>query len=378
VAQTGRQRTLVTLLSVSTSAALFVTEIARAQAAHPAPTTAPVAEVPALPPIDVGAWLRVGARVQGTDPHKLDDQSIDTIYAQLHAAGKVHKNVSLALGLNANGLAKSVAVMDAIIGFDFADPIHLWLGQLLVPVDRSNAAGPFFMIPWNYPGFLSVGAARVVLAPKTGPSGRNAGAVAWGDFAGGAVKYFAGVFDSGDVTQSPLYSGRLSVAFVGTEPGFWGNSSYFGKKDVLALGVAGQFQRRGSTAAAVPTVTTPLPDDYGEVNADGLAELLIGSGAWVTGEGAYYHFSGANNPVKDAFFVLGAIASPKVGWGNIQPAIRFQMGTGHELTVWSLDMFVSYLIKGPVLRATIGFQHVHLDNDMIGNAIQLGAQAIIF
>jgi len=29
-----------------------------------------------LPPIDVGAWVRVGARIQGRDPKKLDDPAV--------------------------------------------------------------------------------------------------------------------------------------------------------------------------------------------------------------------------------------------------------------------------------------------------------------
>ena len=45
--------------------------------------------------------------------------------------------------------------MDAIISFDLMDEFHVWAGHLLVPVDRANASGPFFMIPWNYPGFLT-------------------------------------------------------------------------------------------------------------------------------------------------------------------------------------------------------------------------------
>jgi len=382
------------LLSVSASLALQVAEMSRARAAEPpaapvgsaaAPTPSPARDAapPAtspepLPPIDVGAWLRVGARVQGTDPKGLDDQSIDTIYAQLHTLARVHRQVSLTLNLNANGLAKSVNLMDAIIGFDFADPIHLWLGQLLVPVDRSTAAGPFFMIPWNYPGLLSVGATRVVMTPKTGPSGRNAGGVVWGDVAGGAFKYFAGAFDSGDITQSPLYSARLAVDFIGKEPGFWGNSTYFGRKTVVALGVAAQFQRRGSAALALPPATASPADNYRELSVDGLAELLVGPGGWMTGEAAYYHFAGANNAVKDAFFVLAAIASPRLGWGNVQPMIRYQVGKGPQVKVWSVDAFVSYLITGSILRATLGFQRVHLDKETTGNAIQLGVQAIYF
>ena len=150
-----------------------------------------------LPPINVGAWLRVGARIQGTDPSKLDDQSMDTIYGELHAGGKIHKNVSVTLNLNANGLSKGAGIMDAIVGFDFVDPFHVWVGQLLVPADRANGSGPFFMIPWNYPGFYNVpGAPGAAVLPAEGPSGRNAGVVIWGDFMEGMFKYMAGAFNS--------------------------------------------------------------------------------------------------------------------------------------------------------------------------------------
>jgi hypothetical protein len=339
-----------------------------------------------LPPIDVGAWLRVGARVQGVyDPKKLDDQRMDVIYGELHVGGKVMKNVGVTLNLNASGLpspdyhSKSgvVQIEDAIVSFDFDDAIHLWAGQLLVPVDRSNLAGPFFMIPWNYPGFFSVGSNLVITAPKEGPSGRNTGMVVWGDFADGMFKYMAGAFDSGDVTLAPLYSGRLNLALMDKEPGFWGNASYFGEKNILSVGVGGQFQREGSTATAIPPAVAPAPADYGEMNADVLAEYKVGGG-WVTGEAAYYHFTGSNDAIKDAFFVTGAIASPQVGAGNIQPMIRYQMGKGDNVKVWNLDAFLSYLVKGPALRATLGFQHVDLDHDVAGNAVQLGAQAIFF
>ena len=207
----------------------------------------------ALPPIDVGAWTRVGGIFQNAyDPKKLNDFHLDNAYVELHAGGKVHKKVGVTLNLNANmtdysasGVAKPigngnplVAVMDAIISFDLQDELHVWAGHLLVPVDRSNASGPFFMIPWNYPGFF----ATIVAAPKEGPSGRNNGVVVWGDIQGGKLTYLAGVFDQGDVTTSPLYSGRLRLALWDEEPGFWGNGSYFGDKDLLTFGVGGQYQ----------------------------------------------------------------------------------------------------------------------------------------
>ena len=299
-------------------------------------------------------------------------------------AARSTRTSALRLNLNADALGKaagstgsaSVGVMDAILGFDFAEPLHLWVGQLLVPVDRSNGAGPFFMIPWNYPGFMSVGSKLVVTAPKEGPSGRNTGAVVWGEFGEGTFKYLVGAFNSADTSQRPLISGRLNLAVVGKESGFWGNASYFGDKDVVAFGVGSQYQKNGSPAPATPLGLTT--DDYGEVNADVLAEFKTGGGGWVTGEAAYYHFTGANDGIKDAMYVLAAYASPAMAGGNIQPMIRYQMGKGDVLKAWNVDAALGYLIKGPALRAMIGVQHVDLDNDVIGNAIQIGAQGIFF
>jgi hypothetical protein len=337
-----------------------------------------------LPPINVGAWLRVGARIQGTDPSKLDDQSMDTIYGELHAGGKIHKNVSVTLNLNANGLAKGAGIMDAIVGFDICDPFHVWVGQLLVPADRANGSGPFFMIPWNYPGFYSVpGAAGAAVLPAEGPSGRNAGVVIWGDVMDGMFKYMAGAFNSkttpatatspavpnnaADPTATPLYSGRLQLALLAKEPGFWGNGSYFGEKDVLSIGVSGQAQK----ALVGP--------NYGEFGADALAEFKVGGG-WVTGEVVYYHFTQDNAAFKNSVAILGAFASPTVGVGNIQPMVRYQVAKGEGITptVSAVDVALSYLVKGPALRAVATFQHVDLGNDVIGNSIQLGAQAIFF
>jgi hypothetical protein len=201
-----------------------------------------------LPPIDVGAWVRAGSIFQKqSDPKSLGDWHMDNSYVELHSGGKIHKNVGVTLNVNANLLAGTAAIEDAIISFDLMEPLHLWVGQLLVPVDRSNFSGPFFMIPWNYPGFLTVGGTTVVAAPKEGPSGRNTGGVVWGQFNEGQFKYLVGAFDNGNANTSPLYSGHLNLAIIGKEPGFWGNASYFGDKDVLAIGVGGQFQKHGSS-----------------------------------------------------------------------------------------------------------------------------------
>src|SRR5260221_162608 len=76
-----------------------------------------------------------------------------------------------------------------------------------------------------------------------GQSCRAAGVVIGGDFMEGMLKYMAGAFTSknppetptspavpnnaADPTATPLYSGRLQLALLAKEPGFWGNGSYF-------------------------------------------------------------------------------------------------------------------------------------------------------
>ena len=171
--------------------------------------------------------------------------------------------------------------MDAIVAFDPMDEFHMWAGRLLVPVDRANASGPFFMMPWNYPGFLTVGTKTLVAAPAKGRPDDN-GAVVWGDIAAGKLTYLAGVFDNADITKSPLFSGRVRLALWDPEPGFWGNASYFGDKDLLSFGLGAQSMAHGSTNAIGDK-------DWAEINFDALVEKKLGGGSFVTGEGAYYH-----------------------------------------------------------------------------------------
>jgi hypothetical protein len=339
-----------------------------------------------LPPIDVGAWLRVGGKFQGQDPSKVNDWQMDNAYVELHAGGKITKNVGVTLNLNANwagygvsGANPTVAVEDAIISFDFMDEFHLWAGRLLVPVDRSNAAGPFFMIPWNYPGFFS---GPFVGAPAEGPSGRNNGAVIWGDIAGGKFSYFGGVFDNGNVGSSPLFSAKLRLALLDPEPGFWGNASYFGDKDMLSFDVGAQ----GQGTQGLP----PGSKTYADINVDGLLEKKLGGGSFVTAEAAYYHFNVGTGGVSDSMYALLAYATPPVGVGNIQPMVRFQWEKVKDNTVtnpWNLDVAVSYLIKGPALRLLATYSYTKLLNfdattmalsNSSANSIQLGAQAIFF
>ena len=357
------------------------------EAATTPPTAAeamPATRPETLPPIDVGAWTRVGGKFQrSTEPKSLKDWRMDSAYVELHAGGKIHKMVGVTLNLNADMQgystgALSANIEDAIISFDFMEEFHLWGGHLLVPVDRANSSGPFFMIPWNYPS---------VASPKEGPFGRSNGAVVWGNIAGGKFKYLFGAFDNGDsagngttippVDTSPLYSGRVLISLLDAEPGFWGNASYFGDKDILSIGLGGQFQKHGSATMAEDKSWT-------EVNADILFEKKLPGGAFFTAEGAYYHFGVPDLSVSDAFYALVAFATSPIGIGNLQPMARIQyqkVKVPSGVTAnnpWNLDIALAYLIKGPALRVIATYGHTKVNDMTSTNSIQLGAQAIFF
>ncbi len=369
-----------------------------AQAATPplATEAMPATREEKLPAIDVGAWVRAAGRLQkGSDaPQSLAGLQMDTAYVELHAGGKIHKNVSVTLNLNANGLGGTAGIEDAIIGFDFADPIHLWLGQLLVPVDRANFSGPFFMIPWNYPGVF--GPAGVVAIPKEGPAGRNIGGAIWGNDPDGKIKYAVGLFlppAGSPSTATPLLSAHVSTALIGKETGYFGNETFFGNQDIVSIGVGAQYQKNGSVGPApvAPAMGAAPTDNYGEFTADALGEFKYGDGGWFSLDGAFYHFAGQYQAATDGFYVTAAIASPKVGVGNIQPMIRYQQGMGRTpaggsgaLNEYTVDASLNYLIMGPALRAMVNFEHAGVKNEtaagtlMEANMVQFGAQAIFF
>jgi hypothetical protein len=310
---------------------------------------------------------------------------MSSAYVELHAGGKIHKNVGVTLNLNADAAGVNVytghanaAIEDAIIQFDFDDAFHVWAGHLLVPVDRANASGPFFMIPWNYPGIVSVGATTQFYLPNEGGSGRNNGVVVWGDLVDNRLTYLAGAFDNGDpANTSPLFSGRLRLALWDTEPGFWGNASFFGDKNMLSVGVGGQYQKASGGGT-----------NYNEVNADVLLEKKVPGGGWFTAEGAYYHYNVADGGLSDSAYILAAFATGMMGVGNVQPMARYQWfkikGDGAPKPM-NFDAGISYLVKGPALRVLATYSYTKIppampvgDATITGNAIQIGAQAIFF
>jgi hypothetical protein len=255
---------------------------------------------------------------------------------------------------------------------------------MAVASDRSGLSGPFFMAAWKYPGSVLPGAPRI--GPKTGSfaglSANNGGTI-WGDLGGGRFKYYLGTYLS-DPRGDPVYISRLNVNFLEREPGYFSNSSYYGRRgDILSLGVAGQYQRHGSSYVVPRSVPpTTIRADYFGFNADLLFEKRLGQrGGVLDVEGAFYLFEGKYERFNRAWFGLVSYLIPvKVGIGKLQPLVRVQqandthLGTAPDEIVTTVDAQVGYLIRGNKVRGALGYtRHINAQN-LTGNNLWFGLQ----
>jgi hypothetical protein len=347
----------------------------------PAEVKAPKEEPP---PLNVSMWGRVDVQlnnaVPGSPPIQPAGDSMDDVYStadfQLHTSGKVYGAVSFTANFVATynpDIQGTVGLLDGIIQIEPSDYFNIWLGRMLVPVDRSNFSGYWFAAPWYYPGFGF--ADGQVTAPRQGPFGRNDGVTLWGQVEGGLLKYYVGAFDLYDVETSPLYSGRVSLALLDKEPGYYNSSTYYGK-DILTLAVGAQAKKDGSSAPN-PGGMGVLTDDYTEFNADILFEKNFAGAGVLDLEAAFYKFNGDFEPTDAAWYGVASYLLPNdIGPGKLQPLVRVQqaipsLDTADTSTL--IDAQIGYVVNSYATRFALGYRNGSAGDAEI-QAIYLGAQ----
>jgi hypothetical protein len=274
----------------------------------------------------------------------------------------------LPTGEVSGSITGSADILDLIGQFKFTDELNLWVGRMLVPSDRSNFSGAWFMAPWSYPGFYLPFSAPA--GPRQGPFGRNNGVTAWGEVGGGLFKYYAGAFDLFDQSQSPLVSTRVNLSLLSPEPGYYHSSAYYGK-DILAVGLSGQYKKDGSLGAA-----GTMPDDYTGFSVDVLYEKDLGSQGVLDLEGAFYGFYGDNEPLDNHFYAMASYLIPtELGIGKLQPLVRFQGASPADGSdMWSIvDVQAGYIIAPYAARVALLYQRTDAA-DAVSNAVIVGVQ----
>ena len=258
------------------------------------------------PPITIGAGVR--SSFVYNEPEVGDSTNkLNVDFARLYLSGPVDDKIKLTFNTEYNSAQNDVEVLDAIVQFEFSPKFNLWAGRFLPPSDRANLYGPFYAHHWSvYSDGIQDGYPFIF-------QGRANGAAYWGQF--GKVKVSGGAFDgetlTGDTTV--LGAGRVQVDFWDPEPGYYQNATYYGEKNILALGIAGQVQGGEKQAYTFDFL---------------LERKVSGGGAYtVEAEWARYDFLGGYNSrygVDQGGYVLGSYLFPKVvGRGKFEVLAKY-------------------------------------------------------
>jgi hypothetical protein len=356
--------------------------------APPAPV--PPAFPPAIPSLDYGARMRIGARFQDpANPKSLSSIS-GTADADLYMSGQIHRMLKWQLGLTiavngAPGSSSSVnaTLLDAIARFEPLPELNIFAGRMIVTADRFVPSGPWGMDEWFYPGLIPGIAAPAL--PKSGANGRDFGANVWGALLGGHAKYFVGAYQLQDPQLKPLWSGRFQVSLLSPEPAFYQRTTYYGDKDLVSVGVGAQFQKDGSVAAmAMPTAAMPMPaaapapDNHSEFNADLVIDKKLGTAGTLSVVGAAYVFGGDNRVWKSLYMgSVGFLFPQVIGIGKLRPSVRFQQAqfaAGRDPST-VIDVQLGYVVMNWWARFALGYRRSSVDlgrGAVAGNMLFLG------
>ena len=137
-------------------------------------------------------------------------------------------------------------------------------------------------------------------------------------------KYQIGAFEGKESNGDHLlYAGRLTLNLLDPEPGYYNSSTYYGSRDVLAIGLVGMTQ---NNAAGGPLAASGAFGDFVGWNIDLLAEKNLGEMGVATVEGAYYDYDGdgvgaaaVKGTEGSGYFILASYLCPtQVGTGSFQ------------------------------------------------------------
>lgn len=259
-----------------------------------------------LGPITVGAGLRTS--FVDTDPSSgPTTNQFELNDIRLYVNGPVYDNFKFMFNTDYNGATNSVQILDAVARYEPSAEFNIWFGRFLPPSDRANLYGPFYAHEWNvYTDGIQDGYPFVF-------QGRDNGAAYWGTFAK-KVKVSAGMFDgkTTDGLNHLLGAARVQIDFWDPEDGYYLNGTYYGDKNLLAIGGATQWQ-----------------DGHTATTADFLLEKKVANGGAFTIESEYSNYNrlGGYNPLythsQGAYGLASFLFPKKVGIGKFEILGKF-------------------------------------------------------
>jgi hypothetical protein len=195
----------------------------------------------AFPPVTVGAGMQSSFVHTAPDGGSSTDAFVLNS-VRLYVSGTAAKKIKFMFNTEYDGAGNHVTVLDAAAQFAVSDKANFWVGRMLPPSDRANLYGPYYSNEWAvYTDGIQDGYPFVA-------TGRDNGVLYWGQF--DKVKLSAGAYDGTSATgdKTLLGAGRVQVDFWDPEGGYYLNGTYYGAKNLLAVGLAGQVQGSNKSA----------------------------------------------------------------------------------------------------------------------------------
>jgi hypothetical protein len=257
--------------------------------------------------IKVGAGMRTSYIHNDPDVGTSTDQFLLNS-ARIYVSGGVAENIKFMFNTEYNGNSSQIGVLDAAARLEFKPEFNIWMGRMLPPSDRANLYGPYYAHHWYvFSDGIQNGQPSITIGGVPNFTGRDNGIVYWGDF-NKKVKLSVGAFDGASLTGNAkvLGAARVQIDFWDSEDGYYLNGTYYGEKNLLAIGGSTQVQS-GKTAS----------------NIDFLMEKKLGGGGVVTVESQYTNYNGLGGYVsgfksQGAYALASYLFPQRIGVGQFE------------------------------------------------------------
>jgi len=316
--------------------------------------------------INFGAdtWLEAGAgirfdwtSIEDAAPNAddfSDDFTLDR--ADIFISGRANRFLEFTLNTTYNSITEDFEVREGIIRYEHSDTLNIWAGRFMVPTDLSSLSTVFYQTRWF---------------PVLGAFQRDEGVALWGSLDEGSFQYSLGVFDGfeidppADAEESPLFAGRFRVNFWDPVSGYYTQSTYYGEKNILSVGVSAEFQ-----SDAFEGLLGEVGDFQG-VSADVLLEKAIDDGMVLTVQGTAFSYDTDDIdgvfPQSDGFEIMGAVLLPvlsgdSVG-GRVQPTVSLQSLEldVSDIEIDRIEFGINYIMLGHDTKLSAAFANSDID-----------------
>jgi len=301
-----------------------------------------------------------------------------SMYAQTEFAGD--SNVTT-LGVNNNSdPAAEFQMLDAVMRFDFNDAFKVNVGKFKYNLSRENLEACEMPLTLD----------RSLFIRPTYTTTRDQGVAFWGNLFNDVFQYRADVMEgrkavSGDIAPSSSlrYSVRGHVTLLDPEKDYGYKGTYLGKKKVLTVGGAYQFEPE---VAYGDTLTKTDKKDYKAWTVDAFFEYPLAGAGTFTASAAYEDvnlddaYKGANpdagtigiNGEKNGWYVKGGYMLPALPLQFFGRYEKWQFASLNNIYDQKIDWYgggANYYFRDQNLKLTAEISRTAFDKEGISAGV---------